>query len=595
MDRISYLEEKIDGVQQPVSRSKPDDFSLKALKSELMKDVDGKTRDIVTIHEEFGETKAGLEKRIKLLERKLQTLQEAQDEVNSDLRMEIENITGSPDPLKNTQELEKKMKLLDQKRRKDNQDIQDELMDLIDQKLIVIQKEKANKLDRLIREMNDLAKRVDIHDDDLLETTRVIQELDRDRIQDGKTTEILKQKYELLDERVENLSEAISEMNNIVNRVSKIQVDHNDLNVIKEACLQDFNTLNERINDVSETVEVLSHHVEQTEKEIEAIKVVKQPRVSMIKKDIASPLRSSMSQHLGSNLNKRRSDSQNDLHRMENIQRLTDQDTFSKYEPRHIQERESVLSGSKINRYLGDSFDDSQDYHYKTNPDKVVVFKDSSRGRSQEKDGVKFQGIKKRMMRASPGEDVIVEDIDSGHETDRKKDGKEPSKAIDSNQKPMSSRQSECTFKADEIFNNKSEQDSHRQPKKPNQIDLTDQSKNIWGAPSSGDKRKSDMLVKENASRGLSDQKSAKLPAEGEKQPERFQLGPIGGDTLDEESSEEDFESELSMEDNQYFQGHIVQKHKDLKQMDKKQAPIANADDDDDWDYEEEEEKPKSN
>jgi prefoldin subunit 5 len=90
------------------------------------------------------------------------------------------------------------------------------------------------------------------------EITKVIQELDRDRIQDGKTSDILKQKYELLDERIENLSEAIIEINNTVNRSSKIQVDHNDLNIIKEACLQDFNTLNERINDVGETIDTLS-------------------------------------------------------------------------------------------------------------------------------------------------------------------------------------------------------------------------------------------------------------------------------------------------------------------------------------------------
>jgi hypothetical protein len=100
---------------------------------------------------------------------------------------------------------------------------------------LVIQKENASKIDRVVKELIESNKRFDIHDDDLTEIAKVIQELDKDRISDGKTTEVLKQKYDLLDERLENLSEAILEVNNIVDRTSKMQVDHNDLNVIKEA------------------------------------------------------------------------------------------------------------------------------------------------------------------------------------------------------------------------------------------------------------------------------------------------------------------------------------------------------------------------
>jgi hypothetical protein len=80
-----------------------------------------------------------------------------------------------------------------------------------------------------------LDKRFDVHNDDLTEIAKVIRELDKDSISDGKTTQILKQKYDLLDERLENLSQAILEVNNMVDRLSKVQVDQSDLNVIKEA------------------------------------------------------------------------------------------------------------------------------------------------------------------------------------------------------------------------------------------------------------------------------------------------------------------------------------------------------------------------
>lgn len=144
---------------------------------------------------------------------------------------------------------------MDQRRKRDTQDMQDGVLDIIEQKLIVIQKEKANKIDRILKELNEVNKRLDVHDDDLIEITKVIQELDRDRIEDGKATQILQKQYDLLDERIDNISEAIIEINNVVNRNAKITADQNDLNMIKEACLQDFGTLNQRITDVTETLE----------------------------------------------------------------------------------------------------------------------------------------------------------------------------------------------------------------------------------------------------------------------------------------------------------------------------------------------------
>lgn len=477
---------------------------------------------------------------------------------------------------------------------------------------MVIQKENASKIDRVIKELIEINKRVDVHDDDITEMIKVIQELDADRIQDGKTTEILKQKYDLLDERIENLSVAIVEVNSTLIRVSKIQVDNNDLNVIKEACLQDFTTLNDRINDISETVEVMGDHIERNEKEIESIKILKQPKMNMMRKDISSPLRSSMSQHLGSNLHKRRSDSQTEVNRLENIQRLTDQDTFGKYEQKKIRERDSVLSGSKITRYLGDSFDEGNDLNYKTNSNRIEPYKDGSKNRPSEpyehSSVNKFQKLN-RNMRSSPGEDVIVEDFDSGYE-----DNQVEKMHKESNQKPMSSKQSDYTFKADEIFNNDTEQDSHHKKtvkdsdkisslqkkkseelKRPSSVvDMANKkSQNIWNEKARDNELDKEVAEKRKSIREIKNQSMKLIENKPKEEPQHMQLGPIGGDTLDEESSEEGYESDSSIGDDEYFQGHITQKHDEIKKHEK-QKELEDPDEQlDDWDHEDESEKPK--
>jgi DNA-binding ferritin-like protein len=569
LDRIQYLETKIEGSHSSHKDSDQNIF-LKAVRSELMTKVEDRTKEIYTRQEEIEETKVGLEKRIKQLERKFKSISDELDSKTEELRMQIEGFHGHSEPLQNTQELDKKLKQMDQKRKRDTQDMHDDVMDIIEQKLLLIQKERASKVDRMQKELNETVKRLDVHDDDLIEMTKVIKELDRDRIQDGKATQMLKQEYDILDERLDNMAEAILEINSVVNKNARITVDQNDLNVIKEACLQDFDTLNGRINDVCEMLEnVGMNHInyffigslaERNEKEIDAIKMIKQPKLNMARKDISSPLRSSMSQHLGSNLNKRRSDSQTELNRMENIQKLTDQDAFLRVDRRTLPERESVLSNSKINKYLSESFDEIPDANFHSNPDKVIVFEKSSRGRSQEKDPNRFQKLSRNMRRSSPGEEVIVEDIDSYEDTDRKENKAEN---IRKNQQ-TSSKKSEYTFKADEIINDRSEQESGRQKKeiikkkeevktmhkREEIIDLrenSNQTKQVWR---NGENK--DILVdqKKQISQNVAKRDSSPMPY-------KVQLGPVGGDTLDEESSEEeDFESEFSMQNNQYFQAH---------------------------------------
>ena len=305
-----------------------------------------------------------------------------------------------------------------------------------------------------------------------------------------------------------------------------------------------------------------------------------------------------MSHHLGSHLHKRRSDSQTELSRYENIQKLADQDTFMKIEPRYIQERESVLSGSKINKYLNDSFEDGNTSNYRSNQDRVIAYNQNSKEKSHERESQnKILSHKRQMLRSSPGEDVIVEDIDS--EEEKMSDEKQN---LSSQKKQMSSKQSELTFKADEIFNDKSEQDSNtkkieenkaslnkikekQNPNLKNMIDLTDQKRkdqNIW----SNTQQDSNTITREAYSKSM---KMVNSQKENLQQP--VQLGPIGGGTLDEESSEgEEYESEISVERNDYLKGHIVQKIRELKED---KVEVENIDDD--WDYEEESDKKESN
>ena len=74
----------------------------------------------------------------------------------------------------------------------------------------------------------------------------------------------------------------------------------------------------------------------------------------------------------------------------------------------------------------------------------------------------------------------------------------------------------------------------------------------------------------------------------------KVQLGPIGGDTLDEESEEEEeYESELSIEDNMYFNSSTAQKPAIVKESESKIKSKANyhnsiggLDTNSDWDEE---------
>lgn len=234
---------------------------MAAMKTELLNQVDDRTKEINAKHEEIDDLRNSLEKKIKLLDKKLKTLEDNQETTNQEFRDELEAIVVSNDPLKSTQDLEKKIKIIDQKHKKSSQEMHDGLMDLVDQKLLVIQKERIAKGDRVERELHDLTRRVDVHDDDLVETTKILQALDRDRIQDGKTTEVLRKQHEILEERLDNMAEAMRELNSMMNKCIKQNVDHDDLNVIKEAWLEDFNTLNLRISDVSNIVDQIRKYL----------------------------------------------------------------------------------------------------------------------------------------------------------------------------------------------------------------------------------------------------------------------------------------------------------------------------------------------
>lgn len=338
---------------------------------------------------------------------------------------------------------------------------------------------------------------------------------------------------------------------------------------------------------------MIGTHVEKNEKEIEAIKMVKQPRVNLIRKDISSPLRSSMSQHLGSNLHKRRAESQENSSRYENIQRLTDQDTFMKFDQRKIPERESVLSGSKINKYLGDSFSENHDSGYQNHPDRVMAFGQRSRESSLEKEKkTNFQSLQRKINQSSPADKVVLEDIEDYTEP------KNDEVQMLSGQKPLSSKQSELTFKGDDIFGDKSEQDSHQKKPAGRQtslerikeerapstevIDLTNKKK-LWEKPSQANPN---MLINENISAATRTLKVAKEDIDVGDVGDGGLIGPVEGNTLDEESSEgEDFSSDISVDDNEFFRGHIVQKHNELKEDKNKKKEKDEFEDD--WDFQE--------
>lgn len=163
-----------------------------------------------------------------------------------------------------------------------------------------------------------------------------------------------------------------------------------------------------------------------------------------------------MSHFLGSNFHNRRSESQEQINKIESIKRYADNDNLLKVETINMVERESVLSNSRINKYLGESFDDPDVLNYKSSNDKVVAFKETGRGYSFEKKKdikpTSFSNIKDHQN----GKDIVIEDIEQDDYSSSRQN------KYQSQTKQVSSKLSECTFKADEIFNDKSEKESDK-------------------------------------------------------------------------------------------------------------------------------------
>ena len=163
-----------------------------------------------------------------------------------------------------------------------------------------------------------------------------------------------------------------------------------------------------------------------------------------------------MSHFLGSNLHNRRSESQEQISKIENIQRYTENDSMLKVEQFNPKERESVMSNSRINKYLGESFEENEILNYKSNQDKVAAFKETKRGNPYDKNLDNKPTLFNRNTRMhSPGEDIVIEDIEMDNDLPSSNQ-----KHYESQAKPVSSKLSECTFKADEIFNDRSERES---------------------------------------------------------------------------------------------------------------------------------------
>ena len=473
-DRIEFLEEKIDGQNNLIVKRDPETSStmIKNVRKDMLNHVDDNVKQLLSKHEEIEESKVGLERRIKQLEKQFAYMDEEQSKINQDLRDDIEGLVGVSDPKQQTRELEKRIQMINQRHEKDIQEIQD---DILKNKYENESKQRSAKVDKVQAQIYELQKRVDIHDDDISETARIIQALDKDRIQDGKTTQTLKKEYEIVEERLDNMAEAILEINTALNKIAKSNVDYGDLNIIKEACLEDFNTINQRISDVCDVFDQLSNQVSKNEKEIEALKVLKTPKINVVRKDIASPLRSSMSQHLGSNLRDKRSYSQAELHRAE---QTIQQDTYLKVQDfRNIQERDSVLSNSRINKYLGESFDENDVTNYNTNPNRIIAYDESSPSKHREIPSYKTPVA---------NDQIVVEDVDSDLD-----DIDDKNKQQDSMFKHhQSSKQSDYTFKADEIFKSsrensfqKPQNKAHFQSHHSNQNEKQEDFKNASFAP----------------------------------------------------------------------------------------------------------------
>lgn len=142
-----------------------------------------------------------------------------------------------------------------------------------------------DKIDEAVENVNTLEK-------EMKELVGVVKLLDTERIQDGKITDELQVKVRSMEgdinkciEQVKGISKGNREMhedfyNNIV-----VHFDQ-----FKQASVEDFNSLNKRMNSMVPVLE----HVSELDQEIELLKKRHRPKIVYNKKDIKSPLTSVM-------------------------------------------------------------------------------------------------------------------------------------------------------------------------------------------------------------------------------------------------------------------------------------------------------------
>lgn len=124
------------------------------------------------------------------------------------------------------------------------------------------------------------------------ELVGVVKLLDQERIQDGKFIDEFKVRLRENEQETEVCSQQIQQIvkDNQYFQDEFVKGIESNFEEYKRASVEDFNSLNKKINIMAEVID----HVDEIDQEIELLKRNQRPKIKVNKKDITSPLSSVM-------------------------------------------------------------------------------------------------------------------------------------------------------------------------------------------------------------------------------------------------------------------------------------------------------------
>ena len=273
MERISELESQVFENKDEHYKNKNNILDAGAVKTELLAKID----DLKHLNEEdISQLNNRLMKRIDDMQKSINELENEVDEVDR------KRINAENEILKKSLQMLKEgnidTEILDLKRRASNlenevfkpKEKEEPKIRLEEEKII---KEMAEEIADLEREIKNLKKIVGEHDVDIQDAAKLIHILDQQAIKDKEVVDNLSRRID----NAETLKDSLNKYktNNDKNLDDLRLAWESEFNNVKKAEINDFNTLNNKLNNLTgfqDIIEQLANQVDHLQQEVDGIK-----------------------------------------------------------------------------------------------------------------------------------------------------------------------------------------------------------------------------------------------------------------------------------------------------------------------------------